>query len=187
MSPLYNLPPELMRNVTDRLTCVEHLSLRIASKTLWQGRDNLPKPTKTEWLSFNRTFEAARTRRQRPNLICNKCARLLPKSSFEDGTTNKRSPKTRACLVCYIYCGDKRLVYKDGVKSFGCKGCFQIFSVGKGEPHSWGMGYTDHLMKNMRGRLCSACWKRLFGRESAGKGLDHLLHLETVAVFADCI
>jgi len=153
MPTITSLPPEIMRMVTDNLNYQDHFSFRIASKTLWQGMDGLRTPNKWGWLHFNQMFEKkAPPYRYFANLICNRCCRLLPVSSFGDGVSRKLKPKSRACITCRIYADDHNPIQVDGVPVWGCKGCYQVFP---------GISYAPP--SGMKGRLCAACQEKLFG------------------------
>ena len=153
--------------ITDHLEPIDHLSLRMTSKTALSLTKPSPILSKAAWVRFNLAFEK-HARRRPAHLICTLCSKILGHGSFSDSQAQK-SLRQRFCIACGLssekYC---RGYFKVGkIRSFACRGCRKAVAV----EHEAVYG----TLTNKRRRWCRDCWGPISAFISTEpKGVLHL-------------
>lgn len=159
MANLQDLPPELIAMITADLDFGSHMSLMLASKTLFGMMPEVWATRPQVWIDFNLNFEQhVPAGRVLPILTCTQCARFHPRAKFSDAQRRKTCPN-RFCIETGIqhnkYLGARRTFRVGGVLMFGCAGCYKAWP----EREEASYGGQDHSFESLR--WCKGCWKAI--------------------------
>ncbi len=156
MARLEDMPPELMKMISDELDFGSQMSLTLASKTIFSLLPLVPATNKAAWTQFNLGFEQRVPRcRALTCLTCVDCGKLLPIEKFSDSQRKKTNP-SRFCIRCGIK-RHKGFAFKlfrvGGAPMFGCSGCLKAI------PEKEAAQYAGFVKRQER--WCKRCFRAI--------------------------